>query len=182
MNAPRFIGITKLTSINLRKVKVGVSRTDFASKKYSREILEGMKGGVPEESSEITKAGVIDSRISIDLPLWVRVRACHCIGGRQCFPFITFLYRCLTIFCWQHVSWRALYCTRYRRPFHRLRRKCHLNSHSIRWLILIKSILEQALFQWQKWKHCSIVERCCGIFSNKYLCKSLSYFSAIVKQ
>jgi len=68
MNALRFIGMTKLTSINLRKVKVGVSRADPASKKYLREILEGMKGGVPEESSEITKAGVIDSRISIALP------------------------------------------------------------------------------------------------------------------
>jgi len=67
MNALHFIGMTKLTSINLRKVKVGVSRAD-PEEIFEGDLLEGMEGGVPEESSEITKAGVIDSRISIDLP------------------------------------------------------------------------------------------------------------------
>lgn len=31
-------------------------------------LYRGMAGGAPEESSEITKAGVIDGHFSIDLP------------------------------------------------------------------------------------------------------------------
>lgn len=80
-----FIGMTKPTSINLRKVKVGVSRADSAPKKYSGRPFRGEREA-PEESSEITKASVIDPFLDWSSPVRIRSsakRACRCFGGGQ---------------------------------------------------------------------------------------------------
>jgi len=86
-----------------------------------------MEGGISEESSKITKAGIIDGHFSIDLSLSLLLcekcvslyRSYIVIISKvdNLFSVYTF-YHCLTIFCRWHVLWCALYYTRYRKPFH----------------------------------------------------------------
>lgn len=63
----RFVQMTKANIHQFQKsIKVeDVSSVPILSKRY---LGRDRRGGTPEESSEITKAGVIDGRFSIDLP------------------------------------------------------------------------------------------------------------------
>lgn len=80
----RFVQMTKA---NIHQFQKSMKVEDVSSVPRSEEIFgeRDRRGGTPEESSEITKAGVIDGRFSIDLPaLLFPKRTCHrCIGVGQ---------------------------------------------------------------------------------------------------
>lgn len=102
----RFVQMTKA---NIHQFQKSIKIEDALCVLSKRYLGKDHRGEIPEESSEITKASVIDGRFSIDLPE-VRpaplrnVRATDVSEWDNLFSVQTFfLYRRSIVFCRRHV-------------------------------------------------------------------------------